>query len=173
MCNQHLCELNCASRFFIRYGQEHCGGRGLGKCCTRFPNFHVGFLQTMRTLDRNLEFSSQQSSLCCPAVALRFFFPSIKLLYSNAGGTCFPAKNNGQTLSILTFSLVITRMAGWSQALWYENWHMQNADYACSFFQDICGEERQQAHTLSHQYLRKNFWSSFSKNTDGSDFIDQ
>lgn len=38
-------------------------------------------------------------SSCC--VKNVFFFPpAIKLLCSNAGGTCFPAENNGQTLNI-------------------------------------------------------------------------
>lgn len=148
MQNQHLCELNCVSRFLLDMAKSRVGA--WQRLCK--------ISQLSRGVSSDDENTGQESgvlistefsllSSCCFKI---FFFSSIKLLYSNAGGTCFPAENNGQTRSILTFSLVITGMAGWRQPLWYENWHRVT--------QDICGEERQQEDIVLINTWRRTVW---------------
>lgn len=128
-------------KVFIRFGQEKgswlgCWGEGWRgptlATTTRLPEYNVGSPHSFKQWGYWTKI--QGSFFVVQLVPYKAFFVLNQIaLLQCRGGTWVQAQNSGQMLSILTFSLVNTRLAGWSKPLWFESWQ--------AVIQHICGEQ--------------------------------
>lgn len=140
---------------FIRFGQEK--GSWLG-CCGEgcwdgwgqpwqprqdFPNITWVLL-----IHSSNEDTGQKSSVLSTLSSCSLFCLKSNCFIASQG-VLVQAQNGGQMLSILTFSLANTRLAGWGKPLWYEHWQ--------AIIQHICGEQ------LALEIEKKTSWRKTSR----------